>query len=240
MHRFKWWSCMLLTQYSKHLILMSQYSVPTLITDLLNNKNKGKKARDIWWRHQSFLLAENRSMVTFNLSLCQKGRENYKIDIHFSTPETQPLTADLQSLYDSTFNWTHTCRSPSKTPFYLPISIRTVKWYETQNASITWVPPSLLCPSFKTTVPSSGRNGELQLCVDGCFISRMWEGWGGGRGGITPLNVHDALCLTCFVIFQRWLFSDIFFFFFFYRIFYVIQVSPFFFLRMRKGGGGKV
>lgn len=38
---------MLLTQYSKHLILLSQYSVSNLITDLQSNKNKGKKARDI-------------------------------------------------------------------------------------------------------------------------------------------------------------------------------------------------
>lgn len=37
---------MLLTQYSKHLILMSQYSVPNLISDLQSDKNKGKKARD--------------------------------------------------------------------------------------------------------------------------------------------------------------------------------------------------
>lgn len=33
--------------HSIHLILMSQYSVPNLISDLQSDKNKGKKVRDI-------------------------------------------------------------------------------------------------------------------------------------------------------------------------------------------------
>lgn len=39
---------MLLTQYSKQLILMSQYSVPNLISDSQSDKEKkAEKARDI-------------------------------------------------------------------------------------------------------------------------------------------------------------------------------------------------
>lgn len=40
--------------HKKNLILKSQYSVPNLISELQSDKNKGKKARDIRWRHQSF------------------------------------------------------------------------------------------------------------------------------------------------------------------------------------------
>lgn len=45
--------------------------------------------------------------------VCQMDEGITKV---LSTPETQPLTAHQQSLYDSTSNWTHTCRSPSKHP----------------------------------------------------------------------------------------------------------------------------
>lgn len=38
---------MLLTQYTKKLILKSQYSVPNLTSELKSDKNKGKKAMDI-------------------------------------------------------------------------------------------------------------------------------------------------------------------------------------------------
>ena len=80
MHRFKWWSCMLLTQYSKHLILMSQYSVPNLISDSQSDKEKkAEKARDIRWRHQSFLFCffklETEVCLHLSLSICQVGRE---------------------------------------------------------------------------------------------------------------------------------------------------------------------
>lgn len=126
MHRFKWWSCMLLTQYSKHLILMSQYSVPNLISDLQSDKNKGKKARDIRWRHQSFFFKLETEVCLHLARVTVRWGKKLQNRYSFSTPETQPLTADLQSLYDSTLNSTHTYRSPSKTPFYLPISITTV------------------------------------------------------------------------------------------------------------------
>lgn len=61
---------------------------------------------------------------------------------------------------------------------------------------------------FKTSVPSSGRSEELQVC---------WVGWGlslecgkVAEEGIRPLNVRDALCLTCVASFQHWSFIDIF------------------------------
>lgn len=41
-------------------------------------------------------------MLAFSLGIRQVGQE-ITMSI-FSTPETQPLTADLQSLYDSTVN----------------------------------------------------------------------------------------------------------------------------------------
>lgn len=98
--------CMLLTQYTKKiLILKSQYSVPNLISELQSDKNKGKQARDIRWRHQSngvclFFLAWNKSMPALNLLIYQMDKGITKKIL--STPETQPLTADQQSLYDST------------------------------------------------------------------------------------------------------------------------------------------
>lgn len=67
---------MLLTQYSKHLILMSQYSVPNLISDLQSKKNKRQKRPEKLDEGIShFLLAENRSMFTFNMRICQAGKE---------------------------------------------------------------------------------------------------------------------------------------------------------------------
>lgn len=71
---------MLLTQYSKYLILMSQYSVPNLISDLQSDKNKGKKARDIRRRHQSyfsvcFFVSWKQKYACICSSICQVGKE---------------------------------------------------------------------------------------------------------------------------------------------------------------------
>lgn len=62
MHRFKWWSCMLLTQYSKKSNTLSQ-------TWCVNcsEKNKNKKARDLRRRHQSFSFLKLETEVSLHL-----------------------------------------------------------------------------------------------------------------------------------------------------------------------------
>lgn len=79
--------CMLLTQYTKNLILKSQYSVPNLISELQSDKNKGKQARDIRWRHQSitgffFHLLENKSMPASNVFILSDGWRYNKGLVH--------------------------------------------------------------------------------------------------------------------------------------------------------------
>lgn len=115
MHRFKWWSCMLLTQYSKYLILMSQYSVPNLISDLQSDKNKGKKARDIRWRHQSFFfLAGNRSMLHLTWVSVRWGKK-------------------LQKRYSFFHPWVTTTHCRSAIPVWQYLKLKTYLQESQQN-----------------------------------------------------------------------------------------------------------
>ena len=73
---------MLLTQYSKHLILVSQYSLPNLISDSQSDKNKGKKgqrrkmkASVIFLFFSFFLKLKTDVCLHVALSIGQVGKE---------------------------------------------------------------------------------------------------------------------------------------------------------------------
>lgn len=83
--------------HAPHSILKTANThVPNLISDLQSNKNEGKKGQ----RHldkgiSHFCTLETEVCFAFHSSICQVGGRNYKIDIIFRTPETQPLAAHL-------------------------------------------------------------------------------------------------------------------------------------------------
>ena len=124
----------------------------------------------------------------------------------FSTLDTKPLTAHLQSLCDSTLNQRHTCRSPGKTPFNLPILFTHVKKHEAQSAT-RQVLPSFCCPSLiQDKCAIFWYKWELQgllfllfvFWVIKVFVFCFFPMW---KGAIGLLYVHDALCLVRVAIF---------------------------------------
>lgn len=92
--------CMLLTQNTKNLILKSQYSVPNLISELQSDKIKANGPEILDEGISQFFFTWNKSMPALNSFIYQMDEGITKKVL--STPETQPLTADQQSLYDST------------------------------------------------------------------------------------------------------------------------------------------
>lgn len=121
MHRFKWWSCMLLTQYSKHLILVSQYSAPTMIIDWQNNKGRGKEASRVHQMKGIKVIFRGDTEICLNLArvsvFWEGGGFLFSPRCTHSTqikpvPVLQYLNAEL----------VHTCKSHSKTPIQPSLS----------------------------------------------------------------------------------------------------------------------
>lgn len=193
--------CMLLTRYTKNLILKSQYSVPNLISELQSDKNKGKQARDIRWRHQLimffFLLLETKACLHQIVYLSAGWRYN----------------KGLVHPWDTT---TH-CRSAIPVWQYLKLN---TNFPEAQQTD----PPHPAPPSTSiTTVVDCDHTKCHRRTASTVHLSRVCHLQGGMgyykvrrvagkvvKGAVRPLECpNDALCLKCVAVFQRWHFFSL-------------------------------
>lgn len=120
----------------------------------------------------SFLfIAENRSMLAFSSSVCQVGEKNYKIDIRFPPLRNHHTLQICNPCMTVPLNWTHTCRSPSKTPF-LPSRFH-------HNCHIIWNTECLhdISPSIAPqSIFSSRRVCHLLVEMESCKFDELNEG----------------------------------------------------------------
>lgn len=140
MHRFKW--CMLLTQYSKHLILISQFSALTLITDWQSKKNRDIKATRVQRVKASVSLDGNRAtLASQSFWFLKNGYQRNLLFLarcaHSPQSKANPCTTVPPCS-------PHTCKRPSKHP---PVQPSLSYWMMTWNYV-----PMLKSPS----IPHSG------------------------------------------------------------------------------------